>query len=154
MTEISKERPWPPLIVAQSVPLLVRWRDIILTVLAWGLIGFLLVKEVTGELQALDALAAGATGSELGRLDFLERLVPFLLLALVLPVVLIGFSVQTMRRRSRALLLPQPTPLAASDEARRTGLDEEALLAGREDRIVIVHNADTRIRIERREGYT
>ena len=80
---------------------------------------------------------------------FFDRLMPFLLIAAMLAGFLVIFSLRTLRRRSRALLLPQPAPLETADQARRAGLDEAELIAARDQRIVIVHiDANGRHRIE------
>ena len=135
----NPDRPWPPLIVASHVPRLVKWRDALLTALMWGLFAVLL--EVEFELFLGHYLQPG-----LSRFDpdtkwslFFERLMPFLLTAAILAGLLTIFSLRTLRRRARALLLPQPAPLATADQARRAGLDEAELIVARDQRIVIVH---------------
>jgi hypothetical protein len=70
---------------------------------------------------------------------FFDRLMPFFLAAAILAGLLIIFSVRTLRRRSRSLLLPQPAPLETADQAHRAGLDEAELIVARGQRIVIVH---------------
>ena len=82
-----------------------------------------------------------------------ERLEPFFLIAALLIGMLIARSLHTMRRRRRSLLLPQPAPLEAADQARRAGLEEAALIAARDQPVVIVHiGADNRHRIETPHG--
>jgi len=67
--------------------------------------------------------------------------------------MLVVRSVRTMRRRRRSLLLPQPAPLETADQAHRAGLEEAALIAARDQPIVIVHiDADNRHRIETPHG--
>ena len=41
----SSNGTWPPLIVARHVPRLVKWRDILLTLMVWGFCAILLDKE-------------------------------------------------------------------------------------------------------------
>jgi hypothetical protein len=78
---------------------------------------------------------------------------PFLLTAAILAGLLIIFSLRTLRRRSRALLLPQPVPLEAADQARRAGLGEAELIVARDQRIVVVHiDTNGRHRIEAPHG--
>lgn len=132
-------RTWPPLIVAKQVPRSVKWRDTLLTLMMWGFFAALL--DIEFDLFLGDYLQPG-----LSRFDtnakwslFFDRLMPFLLTAAILAGFLIIFSLRTLRRRSRALLLPQPAPLEAADQARRTGLDEAELIKARDQRIVIVH---------------
>jgi poly-beta-1,6-N-acetyl-D-glucosamine biosynthesis protein PgaD len=148
MTGASGDRPWPPLIVAEHIPRSVRWRDALLTALAWGAFAYLLEKELAPVFGALQALGLGDYGVKVDWLAYLARLTPFLLVAAGLAVLLVGFSLGTLRRRSRSLLLPQPAALEGIDEARRAGLDEAALVAARDQPIVIVHIDDAGIRIE------
>jgi len=146
----SANRPWPPLIVAEDVPRLVKWRDVLLTLLMWGFLAALLATEF--ELffgHYLEQLGFGPFHTDANWPEFFERLMPFLLTAAVLASTLVIFSLRTLQRRHRALLLPQPVPLAAAEEARHAGLEEAALIAAREQRIAIVHiDADGRHRIE------
>jgi poly-beta-1,6-N-acetyl-D-glucosamine biosynthesis protein PgaD len=135
----GSNRSWPPLIIAKHVPRLVKWRDTLLTLMMWGFFAVLLDFEF--ELFLGHYLQPG-----LSRFDanakwslFFERLMPFLSAAAMLAGLLIIFSLRTLRRHSRALLLPQPPPLATADQAHRAGLDEAELIAAREQRIVIVH---------------
>jgi Flp pilus assembly protein protease CpaA len=139
----SSDKPWPPLIVVGHVPRLVKWRDLLLTSILW--VCFALLLGIEFELFV---------GGSLGLLDidwplFYERLKPFFLTAAVLAGLLVISGLLTLRRRERSLLLPQPAPLEAADQARRAGLDEAALIAARDRGIVIVHiDADNRHRIE------
>jgi Flp pilus assembly protein protease CpaA len=121
----------------------VKWRDLLLTSMLW--VCFALLLGIEFELFV---------GGSLGFLDidwplFYERLKPFFLTASVLAGLLVISGLLTLRRRKRALLLPQPAPLEAADQARRAGLDEAALIAARDRGIIIVHiDADNRHRIE------
>ena len=84
---------------------------------------------------------------------FFERLMPFLLAVAMLAGLLIIFSLRTLRRRSRALLLPPPAPLEAADQAHRAGLDAADLIVARDQRIVVVHiDTNGRHRIQVPQG--
>jgi poly-beta-1,6-N-acetyl-D-glucosamine biosynthesis protein PgaD len=145
----APEKPWPPLIIAEHVPPLVRWRDILLTAVAWIAFIALVDHEFALSLATLKALGMGGADAKVNWLYYLERLTPFFLIAGVLAATLVVFSVRTLRRRSRALLLPQPPPLEAADEARRAGLDAATLIAARSERIVIVgFEREDRLRVE------
>ena len=144
-------RPWPPLIVARHTPRLVKWRDILLTAMMWGFFALLLDTEfelfmgITWSGWAL----APSTPMPIGRCIFDRPDCRSCWWQPCSPSVLIIFGLRTLRRRSRALLLPQPAPLETADQARRAGLDEAVLIAARDQRIVIVHiDADGRHRIE------
>jgi poly-beta-1,6-N-acetyl-D-glucosamine biosynthesis protein PgaD len=145
---------WPPLIVAKHVPRLVKWRDILLTLMVWGFFAVLLEKEfalVLGDYRELLGFSPFDTNVDWP--VFLERLMPFLLTAAILGGLLIIFSLRTLRRRSRALLLPEPAPLETADQARHAGLDEAELIVARDQRIVIVHiDSNGRHRIEAPHG--
>lgn len=135
----NSDGPWPPLIVARHVPRLVKWRDILLTLMMWVVFAVLLDIEFELFLGRYLQRGLGPFDSNANWSEFFDRLMPYLLAAATLAGSLVMFSLRTLRRRSRALLLPQPAPLEISDQARRAGLDEAALIAAREQRIVIVH---------------
>jgi hypothetical protein len=139
----------PPLIVAGKVSRLLRWRDRLLTLLMWAVIANLLAHETGLLWRDSFALHGPNEGAEIDWLHRLEGLSLFLIVAAVLSAFLTVFGVRTSRRRRRALGLPAPPPLELANEARRAGLDEAALLAAREHRIVTVHlKPDGRLRIE------
>jgi poly-beta-1,6-N-acetyl-D-glucosamine biosynthesis protein PgaD len=131
--------PWPPLIVAKHVPRLVKWRDALLTLLMWGVFAVLLDIEFELFLGPHPQPGLSRFDTNAKWSVYFDRLMPFLLTAAILAGLLIIFSVRTLRRRSRALLLPQPAPLETADQAHRAGLDEAELIVAREQRIVIVH---------------
>ena len=145
-------RPWPPLVVANRVPRLVKWRDFFLTLILWA--GFLVLLDNEFELVLNDLL--GLLGFRRSRGTggvnwpvFIDRLTPFLVAAAVLAGLLMMFGVRTRRRWRRVRLLPQPAPLAAAAEARSAGIDEATLIAARDLKIAIVHvEADGKPRIE------
>jgi poly-beta-1,6-N-acetyl-D-glucosamine biosynthesis protein PgaD len=149
MTDANKS--WPPLIVAERVPRSVKWRDTLLTLIMWGMFAVLLEAEFAPVLRTLKKLGFTDFDVDIDWLLYLERLTPFLLMAAVLAGLLVLFSLQTIWRGSRSLLLPQPTPLDAAEQARRAGLDEAALLAAREKPVVVVHVNGSGFRIEPKE---
>ena len=136
----AANRPWPPLIVADHVPRLIRARDFLLTLLAWIACAILLEKEfqllIGGHLEWL-GLAYFET--EANWPIFFERLTPFLLMTLLLIALLVVASMLTLRRRRRGLLLPTPAPLGLAEECRRAGIDERTLISVRGSNIVIAH---------------
>ena len=121
----SSNRLWPPLIVARHVPRLVKWRDILLTSMMWGFLAVLLGTEFELFLgDYLKRLGFVSFDTDANWSVYLDRLMPFLLMAAMLASVLIIFSLRTLQRRSRALLLPQPALLQPPPQAHRAGLDE------------------------------
>lgn len=143
--------PWPPLIVANTKPALVRVRDIALTLFMWLL--FAIMLETEFELffgHYLQRLGWGDFNLEGRWPEFFQALRPFVQVALVLVSLLLVAGLLTLRRVARGRMLPQPAPLTAGDEARRVGMDEAELIAARELRVVVVHiDGDGRYRVER-----
>ena len=142
------ERPWPPLIHAHNIPLAVRWRDALLTLFAWVAFAVFLDVEFKLSLAALKTIETGRPHLAMDMLPDLARLAPFFLVGAVLAVVLFIRSVRTLIGRSQALRQPQPAPLEAAAEARAAGLTEADLLAARDRRIVVVHEAGGSVRVE------
>jgi poly-beta-1,6-N-acetyl-D-glucosamine biosynthesis protein PgaD len=139
----------PPLIVADKVSRALKWRDAVLTLLMWGIIANLLAHELGLVWVDSFALHGPDAAKDIDWLHRLEGLSLFLIAAAVLSSILTLFGVRTARRRRRIRALPLPEPLATADQARRAGLEEAALLAAREHRIVTVHlEPDGRFRIE------
>ena len=147
---LAPPKVWPPLIVASTKPTWVKVRDIALTVLMWVL--FAIMLETEFELffgHYLQLMGLGDFDSEGRWLEFFEALRPFVQVALVLVSLLLVAGLLTLRRVARGRRLPQPAPLMAGDEARRVGMDEAALIAARELRVVVVHiGADGKYRVE------
>jgi poly-beta-1,6-N-acetyl-D-glucosamine biosynthesis protein PgaD len=144
------DRSWPPLIVAEHIPFAVRWRDILLTLAAWA--GFILLVDDEFQLSvgALAAFGSGRAGAAVNWASYAERLAPFFLVGAALAAVLFARSVDTLVGRSRALRMASPAPLATAEAARAAGLDDAALLAARDQRIVVVHDEAHGLRIEPR----
>ena len=147
---VVEQAPWPPLIVAGTKPTWVKVRDVALTLFMWVL--FAIMLETEFELffgRYLERMGLGDfdTAGRWG--EFFEALRPFVQVALVLVSLLLIAGLLTLRRVARGRVLPQPAPLAASDEARRVGMGEAELIAARELRAVVVHiDADGRYRVE------
>jgi poly-beta-1,6-N-acetyl-D-glucosamine biosynthesis protein PgaD len=143
---------WPPLIVATHVPWTIRLRDTLLTLLAWAAFVLLVDEEFKLTFGVLDYLGLGEVSIDTVPADYLPRLFPFLAMSAVLALLLGLFSMRTLRRRARALQLPAPAPLEAAEQARDAGLDERALIAARDERVVIVHSEEAGVRIVAKDG--
>jgi poly-beta-1,6-N-acetyl-D-glucosamine biosynthesis protein PgaD len=129
---------------------MVKWRDILLTLMIWGFFAVLLDKEFELFLgDYLEPLGLRLFDTNANWSEFFDRLMPFLLMAAILAGSLIIFSLRTLRRRSRGLLLPKPAPLETAHQAHHAGLNEAELIDARSQRIVIVHiDTNGRHRIE------
>ena len=122
---VVEPAPWPPLIVAGTKPTWVKVRDVALTLFMWVL--FAIMLETEFELffgRYLERMGLGDFDTAGRWAEFFEALQPFVQVALVLVSLLLLAGLLTLRRVARGRVLPQPAPLAASDEARRVGMDE------------------------------
>jgi hypothetical protein len=148
MTGVTRR--WPPLIVAAHTPRWVKARDVVLTLFMWIL--FAIMLETEFELffgHYLKEIGLGDFHTVPNWPVFFERLRPYLVTAAVLTGLLTIFSVRTLRRHRRSLLLPQPSPLPAAVQARHAGITEAALLAARDLPIAVAHiDSDGTYRIE------
>ena len=132
--------PWPPLIVADQIPRWVKWRDFLLTLMMWILFAVVLEREFklfVGRL--LEYWGLGDFETEANWVEFFEKLMPHIQVTLMLVGVLALASLITLYRRRRGLLLPAPPLLEIANEARRAGMEEDALAAARDLRIAVVH---------------
>ena len=147
---IGVSRRWPPLIMAAHTPRWVKVRDVVLTLIMWIL--FAIMLETEFELffgHYLKEMGLGTFHTEPNWPVFFERLRPYLVTTAVLTGLLTIFSVRSLRRHRRSLLLPQPSPLPAAVQARHAGVTEVALLAARDLPIAVVHiDTDGKWRIE------
>lgn len=132
-------RRWPPLVGAERVPALVRARDVALTLLAWGVLVWLLRDSLAlaGDwLRAPMFTLTDAAPPDWARLR--AEFAPFAFFSAALVAWLVFWAL-VRRRRIRALPpSPQPPALPAADEARALGLDAAELAQWRSWRTVVV----------------
>ena len=142
-------RPWPPLVVASSVPAWIKLRDFGLTLLMWVL--FAIMLETEFELffgHHLSRLGLGDFKSEANWLEFFQALLPFVLISLVLVLLLTVAALFSLRRAAVSRRMAQPKPLTIAEETARVGMTETELAAARKLRVVVVHiDADGRHRM-------
>lgn len=130
MSQSPQSKPWPPLIRAE-LPAWMKWRDALLTLMMWVLFAWLLQRQIR--------LVSRTVEGRSDTVDFLTLLAPYAGVAVVLIGGLAVAATLTERRRQRALMLRPPAPLALAVQARRAGIDDASLTAGRDMRIAIVH---------------
>jgi hypothetical protein len=126
----------------------VKWRDALLTLFAWVAFVVFIAVEFKLSLGYLRALETGRAHLAVDMRPDLERLAPFFLVGALLAAFLFVRSARTSIERSKALKIPQPAALATADEARDAGIDEAALIAARDQQIVVVHRDVGGLRIE------
>jgi|AATO01.1.fsa_nt_gi hypothetical protein len=131
---------WPPLICGAKVPIRVRLRDLLLTVLAWALMGYLMRDTLRLTYDFLRPPPFEFTNlSPPAWLELWGRLQPFAHFVAVLVLRLL-FSARMDGRRMRATAsLPQAVPLSlAAQAAAACRLDATTLAAWREARMLVV----------------
>lgn len=109
---------WPPLICGAKVPVWVRLRDLLLTVLAWGLMGYLMRDTLRLTYDFLRPPAFEFTKlSPPAWLDLWGRLQPFAHFVTVLVLWLLFWTLMHGRRMRATASLPQPVPLSLAAQA-------------------------------------
>jgi hypothetical protein len=146
------ERPWPPLIVADTTPGWVKWRDGVLTCLMWGLFLYMLDDEFELVIERnLVRFGLGDYRTDPNWPQYFGQLTPYLSMSLALIGLLIVATAFTLIRRARSMRLPSPVPLELAAEAQRAGLSAGDLAAARDLRIAVVHiEPDGRHKVEAR----
>lgn len=132
--------PWPPLVVAARQPAWIRARDFLLTAAMWLLLAAMLNREFElfldvylerlGFEAVLNRLGLLNFGTKLDWFEFVEHLVPYLVVVFVLVASLTAFAVHTLRRRHRALRDAKPRPLSLARQARHAALPPMTAPAG------------------------
>jgi poly-beta-1,6-N-acetyl-D-glucosamine biosynthesis protein PgaD len=131
---------WPPLIKGANVPGWVRLRDVVLTLLAWALLGYLVRETLDLVHDYLRYPAFEFTSATPPDWPALwGRLQPFFYFVAALTVWLLFWSLLRGRRLRATAPVPQPAPLALGAHAAAFGLDEAALARWTDARVLVVH---------------
>lgn len=139
-TPSPDRQPWPPIIDSRHVPLYVRIRDVILTLLAWLVITMLLWELIYLLWDFLSHPIFSLTGShELNWRSLWDQISIFAVgaLSLILALVIIAVA-----RGKDLMYKKKVTPVAAltlQEQAADLGLSPEAILEWRQHQIVTVH---------------
>jgi poly-beta-1,6-N-acetyl-D-glucosamine biosynthesis protein PgaD len=134
------EPAWPPLITHVRRPLWILVRDILITLLMWGLLALILYTEAELVWNAVQVLMRKPDVVIDAQLDlFWRRMQPLLYLMAVLVLLLAAATLVSRNRREKAIRQAPPPPLPEADVAARAGMDPAALAAARQHRIGVVH---------------
>lgn len=134
---------WPPIIRSSRVGRAVLVRDVLLTLLMWGMLLLILFTELAFALESLRIL--------LGRSDavidaemalFWRRMRPLLWIIAGIVLMLGLATLISIRRRNRALLRPAPPPLADHAITDLAGWTPEELAQARNTRRATVHRIE------------
>jgi poly-beta-1,6-N-acetyl-D-glucosamine biosynthesis protein PgaD len=133
-------RPWPPLITGSRLPRWIRIRDVVLTLLAWFLLGRLLRDPIYVAYDYLrHPIFQLTTAQPLDVGVLWERLRYFALISVVLVTWLCLWA---LINRRRMILCPtgspQPPALTVAEQAARAGIDEKKVNEAREFKVANV----------------
>jgi hypothetical protein len=135
-----KTTDWPPLIHGSEVPVWVRVRDVVLTLLAWALMGWVLRAGLELTLDYLSPPRFEFTQlSPPNLLELAARLSGFLYFIGGLFGWLVFWAVARGRRLRLHAPVAQPPGLALAAQAADFGLSADAVAAWRDARVLVVH---------------
>lgn len=131
---------WPPLIRGAQVPAWVRLRDVVLTLLAWALLGYLM-RETLDLLQDYlrHPIFEFSSAAPPDWRELWGRLRPFSYFVVALTVWLLFWALVRGRHMRATVPVPQPAPLAQAVHAAAFGLTEDAVARWLEARVLVVH---------------
>jgi poly-beta-1,6-N-acetyl-D-glucosamine biosynthesis protein PgaD len=150
---MSAPREWPPLVGETGVPLLVRARDVALTLLVWATLVWLLrdaIDLAADWLRAPMFVLTEAAPPDWAALR--ARLRPFAVVSAALVAWLVYWALVRRRRIQAVPPSPQPPVLDAAEEARALGLDPAGIARWREWRVAVVEFDAAGRPIAAREG--
>jgi poly-beta-1,6-N-acetyl-D-glucosamine biosynthesis protein PgaD len=140
---------WPPLITAAAQPRWMVWRDRGLTVAMWALFALVCHNFLFFAADEVRVAVGQPPRREWDPLGQVDRLRPFLVVALTMVTFLLAAGVMSVRRMRRNLARPKPPPLAVAEEAAHQEATAEALAAWRDLRVAVVHlDAEGRMHAE------
>jgi poly-beta-1,6-N-acetyl-D-glucosamine biosynthesis protein PgaD len=131
---------WPPLIERRRVPLSIRVRDIVLTIIAWLLLLYI-IRDVLYYLFHPYFKFTGTDWEEIWL-----HLKSFIYLAIFLVLWIIFWGIVRRRDLRQTRDTEQPAPLSLAELAKRRGVDPERLSQLRQEKVVVI-SFDTEHRI-------
>jgi poly-beta-1,6-N-acetyl-D-glucosamine biosynthesis protein PgaD len=144
---------WPPLVGATNVPLAVRVRDIVLTLLVWATLVWLLRDAIDLAVDWLRAPMFVLTDAAPPDWTALRaRLRTFAVVSAALVAWLVYWALVRRRRIQAVPPSPQPPALDAAAEAGALGLDPAEVVRWREWRVAVVEFDAAGRPIAAREG--
>jgi poly-beta-1,6-N-acetyl-D-glucosamine biosynthesis protein PgaD len=126
------------LITGGNVPTWMRVRDVVLTLIAWVVLGWLLRDALYLAYDYLRPPLFELTARHPELIPGLERLSIFLAIAVGLVACLVLLTLGTHRRLRTAVLSLQPPSLSVAEQAARAGVEERVVTEARGFKIAIV----------------
>lgn len=138
---------WPPLIFGHSIPWYIHVRDIILTALAWFVMGWMLRYAIHYSWDYISYPFLKMMDAEPPDWNILwVRILPYLILSamLITSVWIYGFLHRTMLRNKKPR--PQPEALPLDEHAGKVGVDSSTINTWRSWPVITIqHDTDDRI---------
>jgi hypothetical protein len=136
------EPDWPPLITHVRRPLWILLRDIVLTLMMWGMLGLILYTEAELAWNGIQVLMRKPDVVIDAQMDlFWRRMQPLLYLMAGLVITLALATLISRNRREKAIREAPPPPLAEAMVAARAGMTPDDLERARAHPIAVVHVA-------------
>jgi poly-beta-1,6-N-acetyl-D-glucosamine biosynthesis protein PgaD len=137
-------RPWPPLITGDRLSRWIRIRDVVLTLLAWFLLGRLLRDPIYVAYDYLRHPIFQLTTAQPLDIGVLwERLRYFVLISVVLVTWLCLWALINRRQLIRCPThSPEPPALTVAEQAARAGIDEKKVDEAQEFKVTKVRFRD------------
>jgi poly-beta-1,6-N-acetyl-D-glucosamine biosynthesis protein PgaD len=130
---------WPPIVSGAKLPWWAFARDLALTLLMWGGLGYIIVTNLDVGWQVLQLLLGNDAALTDPFLEqFLGRMERRVAIIGGLLFVLAATTLVSILRHRRRIGLPQPPPVPDGDLARDLGLGETALGAMRQQATITV----------------
>lgn len=131
---------WPPVIDSASVPRIVKLRDLVLTLIMWGVMLLIVATEIDAAWEAFQVLRGRSDAQINAELaEFAQKMRPLMVLVAVLVAGLSAATFRSWKRRDRALNASQPDPLDPAIIAERSGLLLSDIELARTHKIATVH---------------
>lgn len=149
---MKKNIPWPPIIRTAKVPLLIRLRDLLLTILAWVIVATLLwelfdfledyFSDPIFTIRRIHALDWGT---------FIQRASVFTMIGTVLLVWLLFRGLSRRKHLKHHKTKKKVKPLSLSEHGKDFGVSEQSIEDWRRNKIAVVY-FDANSKIERIEA--
>lgn len=134
---------WPPVITDGRHSRLVKLRDVVLTLMMWGLLFAILYTELAFIFESLRVLLGRSEAVIDAELDaFARQMRPLMLLVAGLVLMLFVATLLSRRRRAEAVASPQPMPLEDARLLALTGLSADGLTDARGCKRAVVRRTD------------
>lgn len=135
----SRPPAWPPLVTAATVPAWVRVRDLVMTIMAWGVFFWFMGQAIEAVIDYFSYPVFQFTdGRAPDWTELWKRLQPFVAVAGVLVAWLVFWGASRRHYMRQTAVMRQPQPLPLAEHAARWSVDPNDVEAWRALKIAVV----------------